>query len=220
MRAIGSRLTLRHNIITDNLVVDDNHADGIQSFNLGSGEFTDHLLDGNIIIQTTQRDKPFDSPLQGIGYFDGPFRRVKIINNVVITSAHHGIALYHAYDSWIINNTVTGGKLPWILVSDSKEGARSWNVVVRNNLSNRIDLSPGSMGDHNMLLGINPGVHFLEYDPANNRFDLHLRPTSPAVGQGSSVLAPGVDVEGTLRIPRIDIGAYQRSGPTEGTRRP
>jgi hypothetical protein len=53
-------------------------------------------------------------------------------------------------------------------------------------------------------------LHFLEYDPANNAFDLRLKPASGAVGRGSTILAPATDVEGTLRSPPIDIGAYQR----------
>ena len=210
MRANASRITLRQNRITDNLVVDDNHADGIQSFNIdGKPGFTDQTLDGNIIIQTTTKDKPFDDFLQGIGFFDGPYKRLKIINNVVIIPSYHGISVYDAHDSWIVNNTVTGGKFPWILIGDSKRRALSSNVIVRNNLSNRIDLSIGSTGDHNMLLGGDPGLHFVQYDPLNYIFDLRLKPTSRAIGAGSPTLAPDLDVEGMPRTPPVDIGAYQ-----------
>ena len=210
MRANGSRLVLRQNRITDNLVVDDNHADGIQSFNIDGPGFTDQTLDGNIIVQTTVRDKPYDGFLQGIGFFDGPYRRLKIINNVVIIPSYNGITVYDAYDSWIVNNTVTGGKFPWIMIADSKRRPLSSNVIVRNNLSNRIDLSIGAIGDHNMLLGPDPGLHFVAYDPLSYTFDLRLKPTSRAVGAGSDRFAPQVDVEGAPRVPPIDIGAYQR----------
>ena len=210
MRANGSRLVLRQNRITDNLVVDDNHADGIQSFNIDGPGFTDQTLEGNIIVQTTVRDKPYDGFLQGIGFFDGPYRRLKIINNVVIIPSYNGITVYDAYDSWIVNNTVTGGKFPWIMIADSKRRPLSSNVIVRNNLSNRIDLSIGASGDHNMLLGPDPGLHFVAYDPLTYTFDLRLKPTSRAVGAGSDRFAPRVDVEGVPRVPPVDIGAYQR----------
>ena len=219
MRANGSRLVLRHNRITDNLVVDDNHADGIQSFNIDGPGFTDQLLDGNIIIQTTAKDKPYDGFLQGIGFFDGPYKRLKIINNVVIIPSYNGITVYDAYDSWIVNNTVTGGKFPWIMIADSKRRPLSSNVVVRNNLSNRIDLSIGSSGDHNMLLGNEPGLHFVAYDPLSYTFDLRLKPTSRAVGAGSASSAPDVDVDGMARVPPIDIGAYQRGNLRDLDRR-
>ena len=210
MRANGSRLVLRHNRITDNLVVDDNHADGIQAFNIDGSGFTDQTLDGNIIIQTTVKNKPHDGFLQGIGFFDGPYRRLKIINNVVIIPSYNGITVYDAYDSWIVNNTVTGGKFPWIMIADSKRRPLSSNVVVRNNLSNRIDLCIGCIGDHNMLLGSDPGLHFVAYDPLHHVFDLRLKPISRAIGAGSATLAPDVDVEGVPRMAPIDIGAYQR----------
>jgi Right handed beta helix region len=210
MRANGSRLTLRQNRITDNLVVDGNHADGIQSFNIGGPGFADQTLDGNIIIQTTTKDKPFDDFLQGIGFFDGPYTRLRIINNVIILPSYHGITVYDAHDSWIVNNTVTGGSLPWIMVTNSNERPASSNVIVRNNLSSRIDLVPGAQGDHNLLLGKDPSIHFIAYDVANMVFDLRLKPTSRAIGAGSPKLAPPVDVEGNHRMVPIDIGAYQR----------
>jgi hypothetical protein len=219
MRANGSRLVLRQNRITDNLVVDDNHADGIQSFNIDGPGFTDQTLDGNVIIQTTVKDKPYDGFLQGIGFFDGPYRRLKIVNNVVIIPSYNGITVYDAYDSWIVNNTVTGGKFPWIMIADSKRRPLSSNVIVRNNLSNRIDLSIGATGDHNLLLGKDPGLHFEAYDPLSYTFDLHLKPTSRAIGAGSASLAPETDVEGTTRVPPIDIGAYQRRSLRDAQRR-
>lgn len=204
MHANGNRVTLRRNRITDNIVVDGNHADGIQSFNIDGPGFNDQTLDGNIIIQTTSREKPFDDFLQGIGFFDGPYRRLKIINNVIILPSYHGITVYDVHDSWIINNTVTGGDLPWIQVVEP-----SSNVIVRNNLANRIDLSRGSIGDHNLLLGRDPGLHFVQYQPSNYLYDLRLKPKSAAIGAGSTAMAPASDVVGTPRSPPIDIGAYQ-----------
>ena len=61
-----------------------------------------------------------------------------------------------------------------------------------------------------MLLGSDPGLHFVAYDPLNHVFDLRLKPISRAVGAGSATLAPDVDVEGVPRMAPIDIGAYQR----------
>ena len=59
----------------------------------------------------------------------------------------------------------------------------------------------------------------MAYDPLSYTFDLHLKPTSRAVGAGSDRLAPQVDVEGVPRAPPIDIGAYQRRNPRDAQQR-
>lgn len=203
------RITLRRNRILDNYVVDDNHADGIQVFDLGTAAITDLTIDGNVIIQTATKGKPFDQYLEGIVLFDGLYERLKVINNVVIVDHWHGITVYGARNSIIANNTVAGSNKPWIQVANAKDGRASVNVVVRNNLSNSFDLGAGAVASNNITMGTNVGAYVLQYDLANRLFDMALKPGSPAIDAGSMVDTPNYDANNAPRSAPYDVGAYE-----------
>ena len=182
---------------------------------MGTGEVRNVVLRGNVFVNHVDPAHPLRTSMQGIGCFDGQFVGWVVENNVVITDHWHGISFYGMVDSRIVNNTVIdldAGQPgpPWILVTDTKGGVPSENVVVRNNLAT--DFTIGGIDitqDHNLELTgpANPAA-ILVAPP----YDLHLRPGTAAVDTGSADLAPPLDVEG---IPRphaggFDLGAYEQ----------
>ena len=154
--------------------------------------------------------------MQGISEFDGAWDGIQIINNVVIASAYHGIALYGAHNSTIINNTVFGNFVApngdvnetWIGVFYNG-GSPPVNVVVRNNISSSyVYANTGVTSDHNVLT-TNPQANFVQFNRATFQYDLHPASGSVQLGYGSTQLAPAYDITGAQRVPPITAGAYQ-----------
>ncbi len=81
--------------------------------------------------------------MQGIGFFDGPYFDCVIEINVVIVEHFHGIALFGANNCRIVNNTVLPYQgtfsyiagPPWIQILSSKQGERSSDNIISNNLT-------------------------------------------------------------------------------------
>ncbi len=226
LRGLGDNETFQYNLVKNSYVDDSqdaNHDDGFQSWSVGSGgvgtgEVKNMVLRGNVIINSEDPAQPMKGTLQGIGCFDGFFTGWVVENNVVITNHWHGISLYGAKDSRIVNNTVIDNEdgqpgPPWILVTDHKDGTPSENVIVRNNLTTDLDVSGTNVTeDHNTVLA---KTDFASYFVDAAKWDLHLLQTAPAVDQGSTDQAPSHDAD---NIPRpqgagIDLGAYEWHEP-------
>lgn len=213
IRGIGNDLLFEYNLIMNCYDVDDNHDDGFQSWSINDEPPRERVtLRGNTIISYTDPSQPFRGSLQGIGCFDGMYIDWVIENNVVYTTAYHGISLYGAQNCRIVNNTVLQRdkefNRPWIMFHDHKDGTKNTNCIIRNNLCNLVTTSEGTTADHNIEIGID------EYDdyfvnPAS--FDFHLLETAPAIDSGSTLLAPIKDADGVLRPQRgkLDVGAYE-----------
>ena len=221
MQVSASDITIRGNRLTNFLDIDDgNHEDIIQAFNLSdSVVLHDITIDSNIGISQTDPNLPFPNrATQGITEFDGQWNNYNVINNVIVTNHWHGISIYGAMNANLINNTVFGdnpSRVPWIGVFDSKTGAHPVNNIVRNNLAGRYSHpSRGYIQDHNVAVP-NPKIAVVKFDTANHAFDLHLKASSPAIGAGTTIGAPGSDITGVTRVPPIDAGAYAyKSGPS------
>lgn len=221
IRVLGDHGVYQYNTVKNVYVSsdagDDNHDDGFQSWSTGpdgpgSGVVSDIVLRGNVVLNRTDPNQPLQNRMQGIGCFDGFFDNWIVENNVVATNHWHGISFYGMRNSRIVNNTVIDidGEQPgppWIMVNDHKDGRRSQNVVVRNNLATDFDVSGDDVvQDHNTTLG-DLASYFVDW----STFDLHLLPNSPAVDTGSAEQAPELDAD---RIPRpqgdgVDLGAYE-----------
>ncbi len=91
-----------------------------------------------------------------------------VTNNVVITSACHGITFQSIHNSLIANNTVLNDGLfpvPGCIAAinvggATHEGPLSTNTVVRNNLSSQLNVDTRNTGvvpDHNVVLCCGPG---------------------------------------------------------------
>ena len=67
----------------------------------------------------------------------------------------------------------------------------------------------GEYGDHNIIDRRGAEGEFVKFDPANFVFDLRLKAGATAIGAGSPVEAPAVDITGAARGNPVDIGAYR-----------
>jgi len=171
----ASNLAITHNTLHDNLDMGDgNHEDAMQGQNgpLGAGvvynAFSNILIDSNLIARETVPNNPFPTYLQGIDAFDEDWTNVTVTNNVVITSACHGITFTSIHNGLIANNTVLNDGLfpvPGCIAAinvggASHEGRVSTNTVVRNNLTSQLNIDTritGLVPDHNVVLCCGPG---------------------------------------------------------------
>jgi parallel beta-helix repeat protein len=221
LRGLGNFETFQYNVVKNAYAddsVDSNHDDGFQSWSVGpggvgTGEVRGIVLRGNTFINFENPSQPLKATLQGVGCFDGLFVDWVVENNVVITNHWHGISLYGARNSRIVNNTVIDNDSaspgpPWIMVNAHKDGRPSENVVVRNNLATDYSLQGTNVtNDHNTELANNLAAYFV--NPA--AFDLHLRAGSPAIDAGIGTLAPSTDRDGVGRPQGagFDLGAFE-----------
>jgi hypothetical protein len=171
----ASNLAITRNTIHDNLNIGDgNHEDAMQGQNgpLAAGTaynaFSNILIDSNLIIRQTDPQLAFSTYLQGIVAFDEDWTNVTVTNNVVVTSACHGITFSSIHNGLIANNTVVNDGLvsvPGCIAAinvggASNEGPQSTNTVVRGNLSSQLNidtLNTGVVPDHNVVLCCGPG---------------------------------------------------------------
>ena len=68
---------------------------------------------------------------------------------------------------------------------------------------------PGEYADHNIIDRRGADGMFASFDPAKFVYDPRLKAGAPAIGAGSPIDAPAVDITGAPRGTRIDAGAYQ-----------
>jgi len=222
-----SYATIKGNIIENNHDICKSqcvHSDGIQGWNynnqMGIVNY-DVTIDGNTIIVYTKNIHLMpSSDLQGITIFDGFWRGVNVLNNVVVSNTWHGITLMGVDGAHIINNTIVSvgyKKTTWLNVGGkSHQGSFSKHVLVRNNITPYMYIEKTALPaedlklDHN-IVGYDPKKLFVEFDPSLGRYDLHLRPGAPVFGLGDPDLAPPRDRDGVARVAPIDLGAYQRA---------
>ena len=216
IRPLGDRNTVAYNVIKNGYGSGSNS--GVKAWTTGpdgeagNGELVGTVVRGNLLINHEDPDHPHRATMQAVGLFDGMYIDWTIANNVIVADHWHGISLYGARDSRVVNNTVleladTRPGPPWIKVRADKDGTPSENVVVRNNLATDFRLTDNVTADHNTVID-DPEALFV--DPA--AFNFHLRDGSPAVDGGRKEGAPQADLD---RIARpqgegIDLGAYER----------
>lgn len=198
MRATVDDLTVQYNVIKNCYNVNDNHDDGIQSFlfNVGTGTVRRQRMLWNIILNQESDAQPFQGPLQGLGFFDGPLVDYRIEGNVVAVSAYHGISLYDAQNCTIVGNTVYDpwSAHAWIQLG-SKLGLERDNTV-SGNLAHSFDLaSPGliAANNHPTSAGAYTAARDALLATINERFGtLHPLTLLPRLGSpGNNVTAQG-----------------------------
>jgi hypothetical protein len=220
LRGLGDGDVFEYNLVkncyVDDAAGDANHDDGFQSWSTGAGGpgtgvVTGVVLRGNVFLNREDPNQKLPNSMQGIGCFDGMFDKWVVENNVVMTDHWHGISFYGMTNSRVVNNTVidinnVDPGPPWIMVTAHKDGTKSSNVIVRNNLATAFSLDAEVTADHNTTL---KDLTAFFVDPA--KYDLHLLPGAAAVDTGSADQAPALDAD---RIARpqgkgVDLGAYE-----------
>lgn len=215
----GDYSVFQYNLIKNSLQVNDNHADGFQSWTYadgqtGGGEVHGIVLRGNMIINYDDPGLPYRSKLQGIGCFDGMYVDWLVENNVVVVDNSLGLVIRGATNCRVINNTVLdlnplvpGPAL--IRVGPHKNGTPSTDCLVRNNLATGYDVgAAGVSEDHNIQLSYS---EYADYFVDAESFDFRLIEGALAVDTGTSELAPEMDITNTPRPQgqTIDLGAYE-----------
>ena len=166
----ANNLAITHNTIHDNLDIGDgNHEDAMQGYygpipsGIGFLAFSNIVFDSNRIVRQEDPNNPFPTYLQGIDAFDDDWTNMTVTNNVIITSACHGITFESIHNSLIANNTVvedglfpTPGCVAAINVGGAThQGPLSTNTAVRNNLTSRLYVDTRNSGvvpDHNVAM--------------------------------------------------------------------
>ncbi len=214
LRGLGNDMFFEYNTVKNCYDVNGNHDDGFQSWSINDDPPRRRVvLRGNVIINYEDPNQPFRGTLQGIGCFDGPYINWIVENNVVAVDHWHGISLYGAFYSRIVNNTVVdiNNASPgpsWILINTHKDGTPSGDCVIRNNIATHVTATEGVSEDHNTVIEYNEYADlFADFE----NFDFHLKPDAPAINAGSAELAPDSDIEGNPRPngEDYDIGAYE-----------
>lgn len=215
MRGLGNDLLFEYNLVKNCYDVNGNHDDGFQSWSINDDPPRERVtLRGNTIINFEGPDYPLRGTLQGIGCFDGPYMDWVVENNLVIVDHWHGISLYGAEDSRIVNNTVVdadgtegGPGPPWIMFNDHKEGTPSSGCLIRNNIAASFTTSGDTLEDHNYRLNSAEEVFV---DPQNGDYRLRADATG-VIDTGSADQAPDADLAGTSRPQGggVDMGCYE-----------
>lgn len=221
MRALGDGSIVRRNKVQNCHQINASHTDGFQSWSRGpggkpgTGTIRNVTIEDNKILEYVGTRNPIACKLQGISMFDGVYENFVIRNNVVASTAYHGITMAGGLNSQIVNNTVIhagglAGKFPWIRISPTKTGIPPKNVTVANNLvtSNKVTSNPtNNIVETNNITVTNASG---EFTSVANR-DFTLRSTAKGVDAGTPTLAPKDDIVGAAR-PKgkaPDAGAYE-----------
>jgi len=192
------------------------------------------ITDGEAIIIDSNKNSAYIG--SGIPY--PPYAgRTLIANNVIYENGSAAIEVFQSAHVDVVNNSTYGDvRVPAV----SGRGEMNLNIASDVNILNNIFSSaPGQnpiaiinpctggctldynlyFGGANQLTAIAPGLHDLVADPLyvtppvtnTATANLHLKPSSPAIGSGTHTLAPATDILGNPRNPSnpIDRGAYQ-----------
>lgn len=221
MRALGDNSIVRRNKVQNCHQINASHTDGFQTWSvgatgqIGTGTLRNLTIEDNKIFEYVGTRSSFACKLQGISMFNGAYDGFVIRNNIVSTTAYHGIAMAGAINSTIVNNTVihrdgVAGKFPWIRLSTNRDGRTSSNVTVANNIVTSMKVTADTTSKvsvTNNIVVTNAANEFTSF--ANQ--DFTLRSTSTGIDAGAAALAPSDDITGALR-PKgkaPDAGAYE-----------
>lgn len=221
MRALGDNSVVRGNKVQNCHQVNASHTDAFQAWTngptgkVGTGTLRNLIIEDNKIFEFVGTRSPIACKLQGISLFAGVYDNFVIRNNVVSTTAYHGITIAGGQNSQIVNNTVihafgTAGVYPWIRVSGNRDGRPSLNMTVANNMTTsmkvKADPTKGIVAANNVVV-TSASAEFAGL----SQQDFNLRSGSKGVDAGAAALAPKDDIVGAAR-PKgkaPDAGAYE-----------
>ncbi|MFC1739226.1 PKD domain-containing protein [Planctomycetota bacterium] len=224
IRTQGPDSIVQDNRILDNIPYPD-HSDGVQIAGANGQNIT---IQRNYINARSDPDREWTSGdgLQGIFMAtDGELSGVIQNNVILVTSSAHGITANEASsvttwpkDLTIVNNTIlrtyADGDEPWAnawanICLDCDPQYTMSNVVVRNNISDGVTISPETYDvetSNNVdISNYNLNVEFVDYANGN----VNLAPGSSFIDAGTDTDAPSTDILGNPRDATPDIGAYE-----------
>ena len=120
-------------------------------------------------------------------------------NDVIRNNIANGLAIYDVDPSIKMDHNICLGAV----------NGRCQLVTYVKGKANLNVYKPGVYVDHNIVDRRGADGMFVSFDPAKFLYDLRLRPEALAIKAGSSEEAPAVDIRGTSRGSKVDIGAYQ-----------
>lgn len=206
----------------------DLHNDAIQAFTSGPAgavTLTGIIIRNNYIVNATDPNRTDDRHAHGI-YLAGMLADCRVENNLLIMDGEAGIVLRGADDCVVVNNTVVKNPLtqypasewPGISIShfpDEPATYGSGNIMKNNYYSATITNSVWAMAPGTSTSGNIIGTSFSSHFVNHSAYDMHLKSTSTAVGNGSTLDAPSSDFDGVSRTVAYDTGAYElTSSPT------
>lgn len=221
MRALGDDSIVRRNKVQNCHQINASHTDAFQAWTngptgkVGTGTLRNLTIEDNKIFEFVGTRSPIACKLQGISLFAGVYDNFLIRNNVISTTAYHGITMAGGQNSQIVNNTVmhafgTAGVYPWIRLSTNRDGRPSQNTTVANNVTTSMKATTDpskSIAVTNNVVVTNASNEFTSLNQQN----FTLRATAKAVDAGTASLAPKDDIVGSAR-PKgkaPDAGAYE-----------
>ncbi len=182
--------------VTNNVVVTSS-CWGIAYASVHGGKIINNTVVADGLMPVAGNCKPLvavgDKTHQGL-----PSNDVIIRNNIA-----NGLNIYNLNPNMTMDHNICltiDGKCMILTYVDGKP---KWGVY-----------QPGEYGDHNIIERRGASGMFVSFDPAKFVYDLRLRPGAPAIGAGSPIGAPSVDITGAPRGRSIDAGAYQL-GPSK-----
>jgi len=215
-RFFGDSITFRRNYFhgTDPDSIGTAHVDCFQTFD-NNGEYARYV--------TIEANRGFDfaQGFMGEAHFYHNSHDIVFKNNIFARGWAWGLCVQDIANVKALNNTFA--YIRWHGIGFSGQYAQGG--VVRNNIFFNTNTSywwadtAQASGDYNLIFGASQptviGPHdIMNQDPQfvdsiNN--DFRLKPTSPAIDHGDSLLEVQYDIIGTLRPqgPRWDIGAYE-----------
>ncbi len=179
IRNTGNNNVFDSNYLADALVDDyaqkgGNHDDLFQAWTFDK-PISNLIIKNNIAINCTDTTNHLQSKnVQGIACFDGFEENWLIENNLVIIEHPHGIALFGANNCVIKNNKVIYNpfqkyhfeSLPWIMIHAHKDGRKSHNNLINNNITSVIEVKDkASTTIKNNILTSKPFTRFFQDYP-------------------------------------------------------
>jgi hypothetical protein len=165
-------MSILNNTITNSVEDGDGfHRDAMQGQPYTETTVINYVdIKNNVVIRVADPNLQFPAYLQGIDDFDGVFKNVNIIGNIIVTDTWQGIAYYGPSNINIQNNIVVGDSnrvlpcanlqlaacqaqgiiydtsaVPGLNISMSKAAAAASNVAVVGNIVSGVGIQPSTV---------------------------------------------------------------------------
>lgn len=219
LRGLGDNSLFEGNVVKNCYQVNDNHADGFQSWSTGpdgrpgAGVIRNVTLRGNLFLNYEDFHQPYVCKLEGIGLFNGVYEGWTIENNIIIVNNWHGISAFGMRASRIAHNTVMDidyfppGPAAITVISVAGSDAAKRNLLL-NNIANEINIEGEGVESRGNVEIDDLDDVFEDVDAG----DYHLPVGSDAIDAGEQAGAAATDFFGNPRPAGrgVDAGAVER----------